>query len=229
LPCDLRVGDARESARKRPVLAQRLAGLRVVESDTPHCFQLDSKFNLLLPRPDYYRPPYLQLAPLKGLNLTLPVTSDFLRDTEGSMTSPNTAPRSQSDASPSQDEPQMQQRSSERMPRYGKALHFLPDEGDGDSELELLGSHPSEESRGIDESGAGDHTLLTAPIFTGDAVQALSKEITPQLAVYGRIISQHVPGFPDRTVSPKLYINSNTPFSALVCGVQVRLLYSSLH
>lgn len=61
----------------------------------------------------------------------------------------------------------------------------------------------------------------TSPMFTGDAFDVLGSEVMPQKALYGRVITQHVPQFPSRTMSRKLYINTNTPFSAVVCGVQV--------
>jgi hypothetical protein len=47
----------------------------------------------------------------------------------------------------------------------------------------------------------------------------------PQRAVYGRVLAQHVPGCAPDVTLPKLYVNSNAPFSALVCGVQVRSLF----
>jgi hypothetical protein len=85
-------------------------------------------------------------------------------------------------------------------------------------ELSLLGDDPAS---GLDLSDT-DHSLRTAPIFTGDALRAVGCGVFPQRASYGRIISQHVEGFASATQSPSLYINTNAPFSALVCGVQVR-------
>lgn len=87
-----------------------------------------------------------------------------------------------------------------------------------DPELELLGEKHDENT--IDESAAANHTRQTAPVLTGDAVDILGDTVVPQRAVYGRILSQHITGCPQMPVSPKLYINSNAPFSALVCGVQ---------
>jgi hypothetical protein len=85
-------------------------------------------------------------------------------------------------------------------------------------ELSLLGDDPAS---GLDLSDT-DHSLRTAPILTGDALRAVGCGVFPQRASYGRIISQHVEGFASATQSPSLYINTNAPFSALVCGVQVR-------
>jgi hypothetical protein len=84
----------------------------------------------------------------------------------------------------------------------------------------LLGDPPQE--GGVDSS-ASAHTLRTAPVLTGDAYRALGSDVIPQCALYGRVITQHAPGFDDTVESPEVLINSNAPFSAVVCGVQVRL------
>ena len=62
--------------------------------------------------------------------------------------------------------------------------------------------------------------------LTEDAFNDAGMEVFPQRACYGRIIEQDVPGFPLRPDGQKLYVNTNAPFSAVVCGVQVSLLYS---
>ena len=85
-----------------------------------------------------------------------------------------------------------------------------------DPELELLGDDTSE-----DESTGSAHAFRTAPIFTGDALQSLGSTVLPQRALYGRVLAQNVPTFPTHPLNRKLYINTNAPFSALVCGVQV--------
>jgi hypothetical protein len=72
------------------------------------------------------------------------------------------------------------------------------------------------------DSLASDHSVRTAPIFTRDALDVVGEIGLPQRAVYGSVISQHAPGFPTRLSDPKVYINTNAPFSALICGVQVR-------
>ena len=93
----------------------------------------------------------------------------------------------------------------------GPALPFDP-------ELRLLqvfGSVPSTET-------TTNHTFKTAPVITGDAFEALGAQCIPQKAVYGALYSQHGVGAAALIRSPKVYINMNTPFSALVCGVQVR-------
>ncbi|KAF7791008.1 hypothetical protein EIP86_001967 [Pleurotus ostreatoroseus] len=88
-----------------------------------------------------------------------------------------------------------------------------------DPELDLLSDEPAP---GEQTATASSHALRTAPILTGDVLDDLSHCIFPQRALYGRVIAQHTSSNsePDEIVSPKLYINTNTPFSALVCGVQ---------
>jgi hypothetical protein len=67
----------------------------------------------------------------------------------------------------------------------------------------------------------GHHALKTAPIFTEDVLHAVGPAVFPQRAFYGRVVSQHVDGLPGKTGLPGVYVNTNAPFSALVCGVQV--------
>ena len=66
-----------------------------------------------------------------------------------------------------------------------------------------------------------NHTFKTAPVFTGDAYEVLGDRCLPQRAIYGTLLSQHGPDAMGMVRSPKLFVNMNTPFSALVCGVQV--------
>jgi hypothetical protein len=90
-------------------------------------------------------------------------------------------------------------------------------------EDELLSHEPSDSSV---EGGRGtDHAVRTASIFTRDALDALGGAIFPQRALYASILGQHSPGFPE-TIAPakaKAYINTNAPFSGVICGVQVHL------
>ena len=87
-----------------------------------------------------------------------------------------------------------------------------------DPELDLLGEDPSLS----EEGSAADHARRTAPVFTGEALEILGPSVMPQRALYGRLISQHSPSLPERAVVPKVYINTNAPFSAVICGVQVK-------
>jgi hypothetical protein len=77
-----------------------------------------------------------------------------------------------------------------------------------------------------EDSLSRDHSVRTAPVFTRDALSIVGEIGLPQRAMYGRVISQHAPGFPTELSDPKVYINTNAPFSALICGVQVRQCYS---
>lgn len=85
-----------------------------------------------------------------------------------------------------------------------------------DPELTLLGGEAGDEFDITDES---NQALRTAPIIIGDAFDAVGSTIFPQRALYGRILEIST-GI--HVKSPKLYINSNAPFSGIVCGVQVR-------
>ena len=91
-----------------------------------------------------------------------------------------------------------------------------------DPELELLGGDAPE-----DESTGSAHAFRTAPIFTGDALDTLGSNVLPQRALYGRVLAQTASGFPAHPYNNKLYINTNAPFSALVCGVQVSEIWPS--
>ena len=83
-------------------------------------------------------------------------------------------------------------------------------------EYALLGG----ETPTVEATGSTFRTW-TAPVFTGDALEALGSDILPQRAIYGRVLDQKVNGFPRIPSSPILYINTNAPFSGLVCGLQV--------
>ncbi|KAG1766784.1 hypothetical protein EDD22DRAFT_978349 [Suillus occidentalis] len=62
-----------------------------------------------------------------------------------------------------------------------------------------------------------DHEMQTAPLITREAyIAAGYKKHSTQYGVMGQALSIHtyVP------VDPRLYVNTNTPFTAVVCGVQ---------
>lgn len=91
---------------------------------------------------------------------------------------------------------------------------------DIDPEDEILAlDNPTDATRSI----PADHSVITAPVFTSDALRAVGEESLPQRALYGRVVSQHAAGFPEYVENAKIYVNTNAPFSGLVCGVQVRL------
>lgn len=96
-----------------------------------------------------------------------------------------------------------------------------------DPELELLLSAPTPTS-GAPLSIV--HSRKTAPVITGDALDAAGSSTFPQRALYGQVVSQKAEDFPEKPTNRKLYINSNAPFSALLCGVQVcRSAQFSIH
>ncbi|OBZ76112.1 hypothetical protein A0H81_03802 [Grifola frondosa] len=85
-------------------------------------------------------------------------------------------------------------------------------------ELELLG-HLS-----LDARDSTDHELRTAPILTRDAYLAAGGHRSfPQRGVLGSILAvydksgSNTGNVPDGS---RIYVNTNAPFSALVCGVQ---------
>jgi hypothetical protein len=88
-------------------------------------------------------------------------------------------------------------------------------------EADLLGPALSdnEDYRPINEH---DHAVVTAPVITGDALNTLGPHSFPQTALYGRVISQHGEGLSRKSADGRIFVNTNAPFSALVCGVQVR-------
>jgi hypothetical protein len=77
---------------------------------------------------------------------------------------------------------------------------------------------------GDGDDKSSDHAVRTAPVFTRAAFNIVGNDRLPQRALYGSIIAQRSPGFPEilSRTDAKLYINTNAPFSGVVCGVQVR-------
>jgi hypothetical protein len=70
------------------------------------------------------------------------------------------------------------------------------------------------------DTSAMEHELETAPFFTQDALDTLADTAIPQLTLLGRIISQHGADLPENPKNPRLMINIDSPFTAVVCGVQ---------
>jgi len=90
-----------------------------------------------------------------------------------------------------------------------------------DPELQLLG----EEFTTLGEDGfLAKREVQNAPIFTGDAFEIAGSEAFPQRAIYGRLLGSSDGGLGH---SPKVYVNTNIPFSGVVCGVQVSLVSHS--
>ncbi|KAF6762364.1 hypothetical protein DFP72DRAFT_878655 [Ephemerocybe angulata] len=85
-----------------------------------------------------------------------------------------------------------------------------------------------EESSSEDESDEerlrrmSNHDLKTAPIFTREALALLSSKskISAQYGVLGKTIGIYDTDKVYAPADPRLYINTNAPFSAIICGVQ---------
>lgn len=95
-----------------------------------------------------------------------------------------------------------------------------------DPEAELLSRH-ADSAGGRDLSS--NHSTRTAPIFTSEALDILGQTVIPQRAVYGSVISSHCQSHsvPTSFERPsKLYVNTNAPFSAVVCGLQVDMHFT---
>jgi hypothetical protein len=99
---------------------------------------------------------------------------------------------------------------------------LLDEQGSLWNETDLLGPDPSDEDN-VTFTSRQDHAVITAPVLTGDALSLIGRDVFPQTALYGRILEQHGDDLPLRASDSRLYVNTNAPFSALVCGVQVRI------
>jgi hypothetical protein len=113
-------------------------------------------------------------------------------------------------------------------------MNAIHQEGDNVDEFELLGDDPA-----CNKSVAQAHlqqlearrSFGTTPLLTGDVFNTLPEDTFPQVALYGRVLLQCGSGLPNRPVDGRLFVNTNAPFSAVVCGVQVRssvLTFSNL-
>ncbi|KAA1098105.1 hypothetical protein PGT21_028460 [Puccinia graminis f. sp. tritici] len=99
----------------------------------------------------------------------------------------------------------------------GSVPTFKPPVFNHDPELELLQVQGSHETNTLDSTL--EHSTRNAVLVTGEAEKS-SAGLFPQRAVVGSIVGQYAHGFPRITANPKLYLNVNTPFSTLICGVQ---------
>ncbi|KAG8892232.1 hypothetical protein FRC01_014276, partial [Tulasnella sp. 417] len=83
-----------------------------------------------------------------------------------------------------------------------------------EDEFDLLGGDDIEEGP--------THEIITAPLITRDAFafgEGLLKTV-PQYGVLGSILSVHEQGRREEFKDRRMYLNTNAPFSAVVCGVQ---------
>lgn len=86
-------------------------------------------------------------------------------------------------------------------------------------EAELLFRYVSSSQHDTDLSLAGSHSMRTAPLFTNEALNVIGTTVLPQRAVYGNVLHS----LQEPSPLTKLYVNTNAPFSAVVCGLQVRM------
>ncbi|KZP03786.1 hypothetical protein FIBSPDRAFT_879146 [Athelia psychrophila] len=83
------------------------------------------------------------------------------------------------------------------------------------AEFELLG-----EKCGNSHDSSKDHEMHTAPLLTRDAfVLAAKEDISMQYGVLGETLAI-CPNTSIQHADRRLYLNTNTPFSAVLCGVQ---------
>ncbi|KAG8913659.1 hypothetical protein FRC00_001915 [Tulasnella sp. 408] len=83
-----------------------------------------------------------------------------------------------------------------------------------EDEFDLLGGDDIEEGP--------THEIITAPLITRDAFvfgEGLLKAV-PQYGVLGSILSVNAQGRKEEFADKRMYLNTNAPFSAVVCGVQ---------
>lgn len=110
-----------------------------------------------------------------------------------------------------------------RLSTLAVSKSHIPDVADFDNEhdpeAELLSRGPIS-ARHV----ATNHSTRTAPVFTSEALDVLGPAVIPQRAVYGSVLSSHCQSFSvaNQSTRPnKIYVNTNAPFSAVVCGLQV--------
>ncbi|KAF7790865.1 hypothetical protein EIP86_001823 [Pleurotus ostreatoroseus] len=83
------------------------------------------------------------------------------------------------------------------------------------AELELLANLT------LDQRSNKDHELSTAPLLTRDAYMAAGNQSTfPQRGLLGSVLEFEGEPITGTTIDSRLYMNTNAPLSALVCGVQ---------
>ncbi|OCH86212.1 hypothetical protein OBBRIDRAFT_738413 [Obba rivulosa] len=94
----------------------------------------------------------------------------------------------------------------------------------------MLNEHPSFQEEyellehlALDERDAKDHELRTAPVLTRDAYDLAGAQSSfPQRGVLGSVLKIYDKSHEsaDQPEDSRLYVNTNAPFSAIVCGVQ---------
>ncbi|KIM46031.1 hypothetical protein M413DRAFT_23823 [Hebeloma cylindrosporum] len=91
----------------------------------------------------------------------------------------------------------------------------------GDAEWQLLDDSNGRDSDFDTKSDVAKHDLLTAPLMTREAHMMRASDGYPaQYGVLGKVLSIYSKGQKEVLDDQRLYLNTNAPFSAIVCGVQ---------
>ncbi|KAG8743267.1 hypothetical protein FRC12_015090 [Ceratobasidium sp. 428] len=69
-------------------------------------------------------------------------------------------------------------------------------------------------------SGSDDHELKTAPLVTREALDMGVNEHVKQYGLLGQVAAVYSKSRSERFRDPRIYVNTNAPMSAVVCGVQ---------
>ncbi|KAF9483949.1 hypothetical protein BDN70DRAFT_873074 [Pholiota conissans] len=93
-----------------------------------------------------------------------------------------------------------------------------------DLECQLLEDSDPSDSEGVAvgaENYIAKHDILTAPLMTREAYLSITRDGSPaQYGVLGKVLASYSRGSKDLVDDQRLYLNTNAPFSALICGVQ---------
>ena len=82
-----------------------------------------------------------------------------------------------------------------------------------DDQFALLNLRGSDSTNG--EAATGD--IKNAVLFSAKLLDDCDKSLLPQYGLFG---SWEMKEVPDKAADPRIFLNSNIPFSAFICGVQ---------
>ncbi|KAJ3517977.1 hypothetical protein NLJ89_g170 [Agrocybe chaxingu] len=99
--------------------------------------------------------------------------------------------------------------------------HMFDSEPSHELEWQLLDDTDSSDSEATSQDSISTHDILTAPLMSREAYTYIQREKRiAQYGVIGKALSVHHKGQVEIMEDQRLYLNTNTPFSAIVCGVQ---------
>ncbi|KDR83586.1 hypothetical protein GALMADRAFT_219407 [Galerina marginata CBS 339.88] len=92
----------------------------------------------------------------------------------------------------------------------------------GHEEWQLLDDSESSDSDVDDQQLVSRHDLATAPLMTREAYLVTGRDGrgAAQYGVLGKVLAIQYKGQNEKINDQRLYLNTNAPFSAIVCGVQ---------